>query len=77
MTYVDILGTVGASIILIFFLLSQTHKISVDSKAYDLFNFLGSGLLIAYSILISAWPFVVLNGIWAIYSLKDLIMKKK
>ncbi|MDP3880743.1 MAG: hypothetical protein Q8Q32_00985 [bacterium] len=77
MSYVDYIGIVGATIILIFFLLDQTHKVNVDSKLYDFFNFLGGGLLTLYGILIQAWPFVALNAVWPLFSLRDLLLKKK
>jgi hypothetical protein len=75
MTYIDFIGIAGATIILVFFILDQAHKISPDEKTYDFFNFLGSGLLILYSVLIDAWPFTVLNTVWALYSLRDLLKK--
>lgn len=75
MTYIDYVGIAGATIILVFFLLNQTHRISTDEKIYDLFNFFGSALLVAYSILIEAWPFFVLNSVWALFSLKDFLKK--
>lgn len=69
---ITIIGSLGATIILIFFLLNQFHKISIDSIWYDVFNFLGSLLLVIYAYLLSSWPFFVLNIIWATFSLKDI-----
>jgi hypothetical protein len=67
-------GIAGMLLILIAFFKVQSHRWSQDSMIYDVFNFLGSVLLVIYGIAGEAWPFVILNGIWAIYSLKDVIV---
>lgn len=36
-------------------------------------NFIGSSLLVYYAVVGEAWPFVILNGVWGLYSLKDII----
>jgi hypothetical protein len=72
-----IIGLFGSAIILIFFLLEQTHKISNESIWYDGGNFIGSALLVVYAILLSSIPFLILNGVWAIFSLKDVFIDLK
>jgi len=52
--------------------LEQKNIWKNDSLAYDVINLVGSGLLVAYGVLIGAWPFVILNSIWAIFSLRDV-----
>ena len=76
MNYINLLGIAGTTIILIFFILEQTHKVNADERSYDFFNFLGGSILVAYAYLIEAWPFVVLNTVWALISLKDLAKMK-
>ncbi len=71
------IGTSGAFIILVFFLLNQFHKIDRDSIWYDLGNFIGSGLLVVYAYLISSIPFLVLNAVWALVSLRDIFSDAK
>lgn len=71
---VTIIGTAGAGIILIFFLLNQLKLFSVDNIWYDSANLLGSGLLILYSILIDSIPFLILNIVWFLFSFKDVIV---
>ncbi len=71
-TMVTFIGISGASIILVFFLLNQFHKIDRDSIWYDIGNFIGSGLLVIYAYLISSIPFLILNAVWAIASLRDV-----
>jgi hypothetical protein len=67
------IGVIGMLFILTGFLLIQTHKVTADSLCYDMLNFVGSALLVMYGIAGSVWPFVILNGIFAAYSLWDIL----
>ena len=46
---------------------------------YDVVNFLGAFVLIIYGLMIKGYPFVGLNTVWALVSLKDVFidLKKK
>ena len=68
----DIIASVGVIILLIGFMLNLFKKISPDSKAYALMNFVGAGLCGYSSYLISFWPFVILESIWAFVALLSL-----
>ncbi|HLC76032.1 MAG TPA: hypothetical protein VJB82_02860 [Candidatus Peribacterales bacterium] len=68
-----ILGIIGMICILVGFLLTQRHIWTQDQTRYDIVNFVGSALLLIYALEGRAWPFVILNGVWALYSLKDVI----
>lgn len=68
-----IIGTLGAAVILIGFLLNQRKILHEDDLAYDIINAVGGCLLIVYAIDGRAWPFVVLNGVWTLYSLVDIV----
>ncbi|MBN2127766.1 MAG: hypothetical protein JW703_05280 [Candidatus Diapherotrites archaeon] len=68
-----IIGFTGMMLILIAFLMNQTHKWSEDSLIYDSVNFLGSALLCFYALMINSYPFLFLNTVWALFSLKDII----
>jgi hypothetical protein len=68
----DIIASVGVIILLIGFMLNLFKKISPESKAYALMNFVGAGLCGYSSYLISFWPFVILEGIWAFVALLSL-----
>jgi hypothetical protein len=70
---VTLMGTAGAGIILVFFLLNQTGKVKTKALSYDVWNFLGASLLVAYSLALRAYPFAVLNGVWALFSLRDIL----
>ena len=68
-----LLGILGMILILIGFFGVQTHKMNQDALSYDILNFLGSALLVYYGVIGHAWPFVILNSVWALYSLKDIV----
>jgi len=68
-----VLGIVGMVLILWGFLMIQAHRWNQDQLIYDTFNFVGSVLLVIYAVVGRAWPFVVLNTIWGLYSLKDIL----
>lgn len=68
-----IIGVVGASIILIAFLLNQLNIWRNDTFGYDLANLVGSLVLIYYSMLLDSIPFIILNSVWAFFSLKDVV----
>lgn len=68
----DIIASVGVIILLIGFMLNLFKKIAPESKAYALMNFVGAGMCGYSSYLISFYPFVVLEGIWAFVALLSL-----
>ena len=69
------IGILGATLILIAFLLNQQHVWKDTDFKYDFTNFVGSTILIYYSVITETWPFVILNLVWAAVSFKDLIKK--
>ena len=69
-----IIGIAGAALILLAFILSETHVWSEDDLTYDAVNLIGAALLIWYSWLIHSWPFAILNGVWALVALRDVIL---
>jgi len=71
MDYKTLIGTTGALLVLIAFVLNETHKWSDGSLVYDLTNFLGSSLLVYYALALSSWPFTALNAVWLLVSLRD------
>ena len=73
MNIVEVTGFIGALTILVFFFLNQTHRIDRDSKLYDAGNVIGSSLLVLYALFIGSTPFVVLNVIWVLVSLRDIV----
>ncbi len=67
------IGASGAFIILLAFILLQVHKWKEDYFIYDFFNLVGGLLLVIYALLLSSYPFLILNAVWAALSLRDVI----
>lgn len=67
-----IIGFLGMILILFAFVMNQTHKWKTDYALYDLFNSIGGLLMVIYAILIASYPFLILNAIWTIVSVRDL-----
>jgi hypothetical protein len=65
----DIIASTGVIILLIAFLLNLYKKIPANSRSYTLMNFVGAALCGFSSYLISFYPFVVLESIWAGFAL--------
>lgn len=74
---ITIIGVIGAALILLAFLLEQTNVWENSDLSYDLTNFIGSAFLVVYGFLISAYPFIVLNFVWMIFSLRDVFIDLK
>lgn len=69
----EIIGIGGALIILYTFIMNQLGKLSADSFMFDFWNLLGSSALLYYAYESLAIPFVLINGVWALTSLKDVL----
>lgn len=67
-----IIGLIGAFLILLAFFMNQIHKWKSDSIIYDITNLAGSLLMTYYSYVLQAWPFLILNIVWAGVSLREL-----
>ncbi len=68
----DILASIGVIILLIAFGLNLYKKLPAESKVYGLMNFIGAGICCFASYLISFYPFIVLEGVWAFVALLSL-----
>lgn len=73
MTTPDIINSVGVALILLAFVLQQFRVVTGQSASYLWINFAGSALACYGSLLIAAYPFVVLEGVWAVVSLLGLV----
>lgn len=68
------IGSAGAGLILVAFILGQLHIWKDTYFSYDLMNAVGSLLLLLYAWMGQSWPFFVLNFVWALVSLRDCIV---
>lgn len=69
----DLINTIGVSLILLAFLLLQLKKVDAQALSYLLLNAVGAGLACYGSVLIKAWPFVVLEGVWSLVAVTGLV----
>jgi hypothetical protein len=68
----DTIASIGVIILLIAFMLNLFNRLSAKSKLYSLLNFTGAGICCFASYLVEFYPFVVLEGVWALVALVSL-----
>jgi len=73
---VTIVGVFGAAFVLLGFVGNRVRWWSASDQIYVRINAVGSLVLIGYSYWISSYPFVVLNVVWLLFSLKDLFRSR-
>ena len=69
MTTSDTIASIGVVILLIAFVLNLYKKVTTESRTYTILNFIGATTCGYASYLIGFYPFVVLEGIWAVFAL--------
>lgn len=69
-----IIGSIGAFLILLAFILNQVHKWKDTDLKYDVVNTLGSFLLVVFAWMTRSWPFLVLNTVWLLVSARDVFI---
>jgi hypothetical protein len=67
------MGSLGVAILLLAFVLNMLKIIRTESLSYLLLNFIGAGIACFASYLIPYFPFVILEGVWAVVSLVSLV----
>ncbi len=73
MNTIDLLGFMGVAMILLAYFLNLTQKLEPHHIAYILLNLLGATMACMASLLIAYYPFVILEGTWAMVSFVALI----
>ncbi len=71
----DLIGSVGVSVLLIAFLLNLRGELKTDQKTYAGLNIFGAVLCGISAYLIRFYPFVILEGVWAIAALSSRIKR--
>ena len=69
----DIIGTIGVGLILIAYFLNIFSLIKKDGVLFFVLNIIGASITCYASVLISFWPFIILEGTWAIVSVIGLL----
>jgi len=73
-----LLGVAGMLFILAAFVMDEFYKTwSQDTLRYNIFNLLGSGVLIYYAFTLGSIPFLILNGVWFITAVIKLVKISK
>lgn len=75
LTYADALGIVGLVTLLAGFLGNLVGRIPATTATYAWLNFVGSGILAVYSVLIEAWVFFPLEVVWALAAGVSLVRR--
>lgn len=66
-------GYIGLIFILTAFILNILKKTNPDSKLYNVLNLMGGASLTYYSYTLKSIPFIILQSMWAIFALYNLI----
>ena len=72
-SFSDIIGSVGVSVLLLAFVLNLLNKISRENIIYILMNCIGGALACFASYLIQYIPFIILEAVWTLVSLAALL----
>ena len=70
-----LIGVIGAGLLLCAFIANEFKKLSVESFWYDFINLVGAFFLVWYAVLLNSLPFIVLESIWALVSLRDVVRR--
>lgn len=73
MTYLELIGWLGAGLLLLGFALNLFQKISANDTSYLLLNLVGSLLLLYNAWENGAYPFVAVNFVWVVFSAFKLV----
>ncbi|MGH7701120.1 MAG: CBU_0592 family membrane protein [Gemmatimonadales bacterium] len=68
----QLVGVIGALLILIPFAASQLGRLRPSSLAYQVMNLIGATMLTAIAVLERQYGFILLEGVWALMSLVGL-----
>jgi hypothetical protein len=71
----DIIASAGVGLILIAFLLNLAGTWSREAAPYLWLNLIGASLAAVASAIIGFFPFVVMEGVWAIAALAGLVRR--
>jgi hypothetical protein len=73
MSLVDWIGSLGVFLILLAYFLNVIGKITTSKLSFILLNLIGAIMACLASILLNYWPFILLEGVWALVSLYALL----
>jgi hypothetical protein len=79
MEFVDWVGFIGVTILLVAYFLNLTNKIDKESLTYSSLNVIGGGIACTASIILNYLPFIILETAWTLVSVVAFVsaLKKK
>lgn len=72
----QLVGFLGMFLVLIAFTLLKLNKIDHEELFYNILNLFGSLFLILSAIYSKTYAFVILNSVWVVFSIVDILRKK-
>ncbi|MFA6944648.1 MAG: hypothetical protein WC220_01990 [Pedobacter sp.] len=75
MSQSDLIASIGVSLLLVAFFLNLKKIMSTESKWYTGLNIVGASLCGYSSYLIHFYPFVILEGVWALAALSSFFKR--
>jgi hypothetical protein len=66
-------GILGMLLLLISFITEVLRLLHREHGIYLFLNLAGSVAMAYYASVINSWPFLILNGVWALFSMYGLI----
>jgi hypothetical protein len=76
LTFIDVLGWIGAVAVLAAYILVSANKIGGKSFTFQLLNLLGAALLIINTIALKAYPSAFVNVVWSGIAIYFLVKRK-
>jgi hypothetical protein len=70
---IEILGWIGSLEVIAAYALNSYQKIKADSVTFQILNLTGAIFLIVNSVFKQAYPFTMINSVWAIIAIGSLI----
>ena len=71
----EVIQIVGALMLLICFLLTQTKRMRPEAYPYLLLNLVGSSAMTVTALIDQQWGFVFMEGVWAMFSAWGLLQR--
>jgi hypothetical protein len=75
--WIDLIGWLGALLVLFAYLMVSTRRWDGDSRVYQGLNFLGGLCLIANTLYFGAYPSSIVNFVWVAIAVYTLVLRRK